>query len=355
MSDFVPDFRPDSTPEAAHAGLRRSLAVAEQAQHCAVLWFAEIQRRGWFRQLGYSSMQAYAMESLGFSRAKCGDFVRLAARLEQLPRLRESVARGEVGYTKAREVIKVATPRTEERWVAEATASNRSQLAAKVARVRKKAANRRRRPGQAELLPAARVEEELVREVPQRVTLEMSPEQFARWEALWEQIQKRGGGTDRVEEMLEALAVRVEELGTLNAGTAREIEGCETPAPRGATPAAVIHVHECPRCAAATIQTGRGEQPLATATVDRIRGDAVMATEGARARSTIPPRIRREVLQRDRHRCQAPGCAHTRFLEIHHRRPVAKGGGHEPANLITLCSACHRLVHGNGAQWRKRL
>lgn len=354
MSDLVPGFTPDSTPRTAHSGLRRSLAIADQAQHCAVLWFAEIQRRGWFRQLGYSSMQTYAMESLGFSRARCGDFVRLAARLEQLPHLRESVARGEVGYTKAREVIKVATPRTEERWVAEATKSNRSQLAAKVAQVRKKAANRRRNPGQAELLPAARVDEELVREVPQRVALEMTAEQFARWEALWEQVQKLGGGADRVDEMLEALAARVEELGTSNRATDSERDGCETPAPRGAAPAAVIHVHDCPRCNTATVQTGRGEQPLAAATVDRIRGDAIILAADHRARSAIPPRIRREVLQRDRHHCQTPGCAHTRFLEIHHRRPVAKGGDHDPANLVTLCSACHRIVHAREPEMRRR-
>lgn len=347
MSVLVPGFTPDSTPQAAHAGLRRSLAVVEQAQHCAVLWFAEIQSRGWFRQLGYSSMQAYATESLGFSRAKCADFVRLAAKLEQLPRLRESVARGEVGYTKARELIKVATPRTEERWVAEAAKSSRVQLAAKVARVKKKAADRRRHPGQAELLPTARIDEALVREVPQRVALEMTPEQFARWEALWEQVHKLGGG-DRMDELLEALAGRVAELGTSSGATHCFETNSATRAPRGARPAAVIHVHECRTCGQATVQTSRGELPLAEATIERIRGDAIIAPGDHRARSAIPPRTRREVLRRDRHRCQAPGCTHTRFLEIHHKRPVARGGGHEAANLVTLCSACHRFMHQKG-------
>lgn len=110
---------------------------------------------------------------------------------------------------------KPATPRTEERWVAEAVQSNRAQLAAKVACVRKKAAARKRNPGQKELLPAARIDEESVREVPQRVSLEMSPEQFARWEALREQLRKLGG-EDSVDGLLEALEGRVEELGTLN-------------------------------------------------------------------------------------------------------------------------------------------
>ncbi|MFN2371472.1 MAG: HNH endonuclease, partial [Candidatus Krumholzibacteriia bacterium] len=61
--------------------------------------------------------------------------------------------------------------------------------------------------------------------------------------------------------------------------------------------------------------------------------------------ATIPPSIRREVLARDRHRCQGPGCSRTRFLEVHHRTPRARGGTHEPANLVTLCASCHRLFH----------
>ncbi|MCK5362994.1 MAG: DUF222 domain-containing protein, partial [Gammaproteobacteria bacterium] len=119
--------------------MRKSLAAVERAQHCALLWFSEISRRGLFRELGYSSMVSYASEELGFSAVKIRDFVRLARKLEELPRLKESVARGEVGYTKAREVIKVATPKTEARWVAEATKSSRKVLAAKVAQVRKTA------------------------------------------------------------------------------------------------------------------------------------------------------------------------------------------------------------------------
>jgi 5-methylcytosine-specific restriction endonuclease McrA len=61
--------------------------------------------------------------------------------------------------------------------------------------------------------------------------------------------------------------------------------------------------------------------------------------------STIPPATRRKVLARDRHRCQAPGCEHTKFLEVHHVESRADGGGNKPENLITLCSACHRLWH----------
>ena len=213
---------------------------------------------------------------------------------------------------------------------------------------------RRRNPAQKELLPTARVEAELAREVPVRVSMEMSPEQFARYEALWEKLHKLGGvsaGTGRAEVMLEALAGRVVELesGTLNGTTASEQIDSEISAPRGAgragQPRFQINVHKCPDCERATIQTGAGEKRIRTAEMERIECDATIVQRGGRARSAIPPKTRREVLNRDRNRCQGPGCTHTRFLEIHHQRPVARGGGNESENLVTLCGACHRLLH----------
>ena len=32
-------------------------------------------------------------------------------------------------------------------------------------------------------------------------------------------------------------------------------------------------------------------------------------------------------------------------LEVHHIVPVAKGGGDEPENLVTLCKECHKKRH----------
>ncbi|HWO14986.1 MAG TPA: HNH endonuclease [Polyangiaceae bacterium] len=64
-----------------------------------------------------------------------------------------------------------------------------------------------------------------------------------------------------------------------------------------------------------------------------------------RARATIPPAVRRRVLERDQHRCQIPGCRHTLDLDVHHIVPRADGGTHDPRYLITLCGAHHRAIH----------
>ena len=50
----------------------------QRAEKNAVLWFAEINGRGLFRELGYSSIHQYAAEALGFSQSRTYQFLRLA-------------------------------------------------------------------------------------------------------------------------------------------------------------------------------------------------------------------------------------------------------------------------------------
>ena len=57
---------------------------------------------------------------------------------------------------------------------------------------------------------------------------------------------------------------------------------------------------------------------------------------------------------RDRGECQAKlpdgnKCGATKWVHFHHKIEVAKGGTNAPENLITLCSAHHRIHHRS---WR---
>jgi 5-methylcytosine-specific restriction endonuclease McrA len=310
-----------------HSSLRSSLKTMNQAHKCAVLWFAEIMRRRLYRELGYSSINQYAMKGLGFSKTRTGDFIRLGRQLDQLPAVREALTSGELGYTKAREIVSVATPETQDGWL-EAAKGTRKELVHEV-----KKANRAAKvvPGQTELLPA---EPTVVspKELPVRFQMDLTPEQEARRAALVERLHKLGGvPNDRAELMLEALAALVE---------SRE------KAPRGALagrPPVQIHVHD--HGDRMTIQTETGPRDLSPAETERMRCDAAVCRHGERNTTTIAPRVRREVLARDQHRCQAPGCDRTRFLEVHHKVPRQLGGDNQPENLVTLCGACHRLWH----------
>jgi 5-methylcytosine-specific restriction endonuclease McrA len=53
------------------------------------------------------------------------------------------------------------------------------------------------------------------------------------------------------------------------------------------------------------------------------------------------------VFIRDRFACVVPRCTSKRFLEVHHVKRRADGGGHEPWNLMVL-SDCHHKQHHEG-------
>jgi len=319
---------------AVHARLLSALRDLHRAERNAVLLFAEVMRRELFRELGHASIQAYAAEALGFTPSKTSQFVRLAGALESLPRLRRSVARGELGWTKAREVAKVATPRSEGRWIAAAKRSSSRGLEREVRVARQRTRASAKVAGQATLALAA-IPAPAPDPAPVTVSVTFSPEQYARYEALLETIRKRGNrressvrGMDRAELLLAALHDLAENLE----------DGAKPSAP----PPYKLVVYTCKACGAAEARTDRGAQPVPA---EVVRCDARIQSPGKPERATIPPKIRRAVLRRAGHRCESPGCGRTRFLEVHHRKPRSRGGGNDLANLQVLCSACHRHAH----------
>ena len=54
--------------------------------------------------------------------------------------------------------------------------------------------------------------------------------------------------------------------------------------------------------------------------------------------------LRQQLLCRDGWRCQF--CGTMSNLEVHHRELRSHSGADSEENLITLCGACHRRVHG---------
>ena len=199
-------FVPDLPATSVHASLRQSWRAVEKAQQCAVLWFAEVMNRKLYREFDCSSINQYAMQKLGFSKSRTRDFVRLAGQLDHLPAVKEALATGELGYTKARELVSVATPETQDGWL-RAAKGTRQDLVHKIQEVKRAA---KVDPRQGELLPAPKTVV-APKELPVRFQMDLTPEQEARRAALVQRLHKLGGvPTDRAELMLEALSSLVE-------------------------------------------------------------------------------------------------------------------------------------------------
>jgi hypothetical protein len=93
-----------------HQQLLATLTELARVVKRAVLLFAEILEGRFFRELGYSTMLQYAREGLGFSDAKFYQFQRLAESFKTLPEVKSAVASGDLSWTKARVVARVAKP-----------------------------------------------------------------------------------------------------------------------------------------------------------------------------------------------------------------------------------------------------
>jgi hypothetical protein len=112
--------------------------------------------------------------------------------------------------------------------------------------------------------------------------------------------------------------------------------------------AETLHTHAAGRC---EIEQGPS---IPAATARRISCDSsllsVLENEhgepldvGRKTRS-IPPAIRRALNTRDGG-CRFPGCTHQRYVDAHHIEHWADGGETKLSNLVTLCRLHHRLVH----------
>jgi hypothetical protein len=216
------------------------------------------------------------------------------------------------------------------------------------------------------------------------VTLRFTAEEFARLEAMMEAARKCGESGSREDLVLAGVSLlagtpsREAETSRREAETpsreaeipSREAEPppreAETPPRDDASRAAAsamgqsigtaqdtrvhsavpyqVHVMLCPQCGTGETPSSRGPLPLGLAELAAVACDARVEAGGTN-RAVIPPRVRRQVLARDRYTCTSAGCGRTRFLNVHHVVPREKGGKNDPDNLRTLCSGCHRTLH----------
>jgi len=83
--------------------------------------------------------------------------------------------------------------------------------------------------------------------------------------------------------------------------------------------------------------------------LDLVKVDEVGSVlDVGRGTRTIPPALARALDVRDAGRCRFPGCNHRRFLDRHHVKHWSDDGETKLDNLLTLCTAHHRLVHEGG-------
>lgn len=113
----------------------------------------------------------------------------------------------------------------------------------------------------------------------------------------------------------------------------------------------VVHVDR----SALLDQGGKSDLPIES--VKRIGCDASLVEitddehgnplDVGRKQRVVPTHLRRALLARDAH-CRFPGCTHSKWLDAHHVMHWSEGGETSLGNLMLLCSKHHRLLHEGG-------
>jgi hypothetical protein len=332
---------------------------------------AEFDRcKGWAMHATHSCAH-WLNWKVGMAMGAAREKVRVARALENLPKTAAAMERGELSYSNARAITRVACANTEESLLMIARhgtaghvervvrAFRRCKEAAELSREAQQQANRYLRYRYAEdgsIVLEAQLPTEagalflkaLAAGLPE--SSEPKPTGFKCHDVSAETSVPRVPIEKRRADALGVIAESFLKHGieSLSGGDRHQI---------------VVHVeaetlHECTagRC---EIEDGPS---IAAETARRLACDSTVVAliendEGepldvGRRTRTISPALRRLLNARDEG-CRFPGCCATaQFVDAHHIHHWADGGETKPSNLLSLCRHHHRCVHEEGFQIR---
>ena len=314
-------------PLAAARELHRQLVSVRRAerglQHRLAVLLSEMADGGFFRLLGYTSVEQYADQVLEIDFRKARDLLRIGRSLPELPALNEALAAGEVDWTKAREVVRVATPDTDRAWTERAKTESARVIERDVSMAR-------RGEGPTEGKP-----DPLKKPARTRVTFEM--------ETADAEILRAALAVLRGQSNLNAAEV---EDGALLAAMARQVIHQAEPPDSPTGERYQIVLHECVRCREISSPTAEVSDTIAAESAcDAVIVDMRPGPKQGHATRAIAPALRRKLEFRAGHACEIPDCSCRLWLDIHHVDGWAQTKAHPPDRLMVVCDAHHRAIH----------
>jgi hypothetical protein len=279
-----------------------------------------------YRDLGHTSLMAYAVKSLKLSESTALNLINVARKAVQVPELKREIEAGELSVCMARKIVPVLTQANQSLWIEKAKTLTTRALEREVATVRPQEAT----PERIKFVTAQRVAMSIGLNEPALQALR-------RVQDLESQRQMRPVS---LEDTVIALCAVYLEKNDPIAKAARARRRAEE---KANTQNKTETSGKGESAAGPSVQATPPEPTLRTPKA--INSDVTRQT-----RTPIPARVLHEVQLRDGSQCAhrdltGHRCAQRRWLQIHHIVPVVRGGGNEPGNLLTLCSAHHQMEH----------
>jgi hypothetical protein len=314
------------------------------AQMCEWLIDADLSQQ--FLADGARDLAQWVSARFGLRHSTAAQLVRVARRLEDLPRLRERFAAGDLSLDQVDAISKLATPDTEEAVIEECLGWSNAAL--------DRAARRARPPSTEETIDAIRDRWMSIQYTLDGIRGHMDAE-------------LPGAEMHMVEEAVRERADRIPpnpETGMFDPYSSRMADGLvELATTSGDDSIPSVQVTVFADLEALTEDQGRtgvaelsAGPVISSETARRLACDSIVECVitdhgrvlgiGRRSR-LIPAWLRRQLWFRDGG-CRFPGCPERHFIHGHHRRHWADLGPTDLENLILLCGFHHRFVHEHG-------
>jgi len=338
---------PTLSPEEVHKNILRCHRLRNRVERRLLDWIFVLVEREYSEALGAPSPVQYVMENLKYEKSEAYEIVDVAKALPYLPRSAEAFERGEISWSKLKQIVPVATAETEEAWLSFAQTHRAGALKAEVKDAQR---NGRKLPRKGTYgLPnilvqlgfrLSREELEIVRKATEKAAAEM---------ARLDGGEKERGKKRRrpsPEEVLLFLSRRWLERDPCGP------HGEETERKR--SPFDIVY-QSCLDCKRSHVLTEEGPvevPPERLAEIekearkvvilpeDMVKGEAFPPGEVSR---DIPADVELKVLSRYGKACVR--CGARLHLHLHHVIFRCNGGPNEVWNLCPLCPACHGCVH----------
>ena len=338
----------------------------------------------------FSSLFQYATNHLKLSEEVAYIFINVARKSREIPALKEEIKRGAITVSKAKRMTSVITKENQDHWLNLARSSSKNALEKEVARHAPKAIEKERL---AYVHPNLEVTEKVTVQspVPQvtRVQLQVgiSESLMLRLRRAQEVLsQKRQRPVSLEEVISEMTSVFLAKSDPLEIAKRQEMRGKLLEVEKSNDTKSDLHVGKdatnqrsaglevdllskeeqrelCPGTVLgarvsntddAAVQADQvGNKIAQDGCTDLLRlneREEVQVTYKPTTRKPIPAQTRHKIWIKSQGQCthtskEGERCTHKRFLQIHHKKHVAAGGGNNLANLELLCSGHHKAEH----------
>jgi hypothetical protein len=274
-----------------------------------------------YLDLGHPSLFDYAVKGLKLSESTALNFINVARKAMQVPALKQQIESGDLSVSKARKIVPVLTLQNQAEWIEKAKTLSSRQIEKEVARV----------------MPQEATPERVryVSETRANVSLGLNENALASVRRVQDLESQRLKRAVSIEEAIEAMSAAYLEKND---------------------PMKKAQRHERRRLEKiqSEMEQKSDSAPNATSAPITQPGPSTQADHsdvtGHASRQPLSAAIEHEIQLRDQGQCtyqNAHGsrCNQTRWLHIHHVQPVSHGGKNSLENLVTLCSAHHRMTH----------